>query len=144
MQREHLFSEYGSYHADPRNRACHAVGIPLIVLGLLGVLALVSVGPVNLAVLVGLALLVFYATFDLSGALISAVIFAALYALAIHLSWQYSTAAFVIGWVFQLIGHRYEGNKPKFLENLIYLLIGPLYVFEEVVMSPFRRKPASN
>lgn len=29
-------------------------------------------------------------------------------------------AAFILGWGFQLIGHRYEGNKPKFLTNMVY------------------------
>lgn len=140
MQKEHVFAEYGSYHADPRNRACHAVGIPLIVLGILGLLALAHVGPLNLAIILGAATLVFYATFDVPGALVSTVIFAALYAIGIHLPWTASVACFVVGWVFQLIGHKYEGNKPKFLDNLLYLLIGPLYVFEEFTLGALRSK----
>jgi len=47
-------------------------------------------------------------------------------------SWQVALGALVFGWVFQLVGHRFEGSKPKFLENLVYLLIGPLYIFEEL------------
>ena len=57
--------------------------------------------------------------------------FVILYEIAIRLPWQLSLGAFVLGWVFQLVGHRFEGTKPKFLENLVYLLIGPLYIFEE-------------
>ncbi len=143
MHKAHVFAEYGSYHADPRNRACHFVGIPLIVLGLLGLLAQVHLGPLNLAIIFAAATLVFYATFDLSGAAISAVIFGALYAVALHLSWPLDVAAFVGGWVFQLIGHKFEGNKPKFLENLTYLLIGPLYMFEELVTGAWRGKASA-
>jgi uncharacterized membrane protein YGL010W len=132
MTKAELFSEYAAYHADSRNRVCHAIGIPLIVLGIMGIVHLVSFGPVNLAELAGIVTLAYYARLDPKGALISAVAFAILYFVAVWLPWQIDAAAFVIGWVFQLVGHRFEGTKPKFLENLVYLLIGPLYFFEEV------------
>lgn len=132
MTRTELFREYASYHGDARNRACHAIGIPLIVLGVMGLTSLVHFGRLDLAMVLGAATLAYYAVLDMKGALLSALIFALLYVAAIHLTWPLSTAAFIIGWVFQLIGHRFEGSKPKFLENLIYLLIGPLYIFEEM------------
>lgn len=132
MTRSDLFREYASYHADGRNRVCHAVGIPLITLGIMGVAALVHIGRVDLAVVMGIAVLLYYAWLDLKGALLSAVIFALLYVAAVHMPWYISVAAFAIGWIFQLVGHKFEGSKPKFLENLIYLLIGPLYIFEEM------------
>ncbi|HTX56696.1 MAG TPA: Mpo1-like protein [Candidatus Acidoferrales bacterium] len=131
MTKTELFTEYAAYHADRRNRACHAVGIPLILLGAMGLLHLVGFGPVDLAIVAGVATLVYYVSIDPRGALISAVLFAIIYAIAIRLPWQIALAALVIGWVFQLVGHRFEGTKPKFLENLVYLLIGPLYFFEE-------------
>jgi uncharacterized membrane protein YGL010W len=131
MTKTELFREYGSYHADRRNRVCHAFGIPLIVLGIMGLAHLVSLGPVDLAALAAIAVLIYYAAIDLRGALLSTVVFAILYEIAIRLPWQISLGAFVLGWVFQLVGHRFEGTKPKFLENLVYLLIGPLYIFEE-------------
>ena len=132
MTKTELFSEYASYHADSRNRVCHAVGIPLIVLGILGAESLVRIGPIDLAIITAVAVLIYYAVLDIRGALLSAAIFALLYFIALHLPWQVNVAAFVIGWGFQLVGHRFEGTKPKFLENLIYLLIGPLYIFEEL------------
>lgn len=131
MTKAELYADYGSYHADGRNRLCHTFGIPLIVLGVLGLLAGVHLGPTDLAIPVALAVLIYYATVSPRGALISLVLFAVLYAIAMHFSWPVSLGAFVLGWVFQLVGHRIEGNKPKFLENLTYLAIGPLYFFEE-------------
>ncbi|MGZ3527442.1 MAG: Mpo1 family 2-hydroxy fatty acid dioxygenase [Vulcanimicrobiaceae bacterium] len=145
MTKSALFSEYADYHQDSRNRACHAVGIPLIVLGLLGLLSLARIGPVDLAVVAAIVVLLYYATLSVRGALISAVIFIALYEIAIHLPfrWEVSLAAFVLGWGFQLVGHRFEGNKPKFLTNLTYLLIGPLFFFEEAFGFAFPTKRAT-
>jgi uncharacterized membrane protein YGL010W len=139
-----LFTEYASYHTDRRNRACHAVGIPLIVLGVLGLFSLIKLGPIDLAIPVAVLVLIYYATLTVRGALISLIAFAILYVIAIRLPWQADVAAFVLGWIFQLVGHRYEGNKPKFLENLTYLLIGPLYFFDHVVERATRprTKPA--
>ncbi|MDQ2992527.1 MAG: DUF962 domain-containing protein [Candidatus Eremiobacteraeota bacterium] len=131
MTKTELYADYGSYHADSRNRLCHAFGIPLIVLGVLGLLASVYLGPIDLAIPVALGALIYYATVSPRGATVSLVLFAVLYAIAVHLSWPVSLGAFVLGWVFQLVGHRIEGNRPKFLENLTYLAIGPLYFFEE-------------
>jgi uncharacterized membrane protein YGL010W len=131
MTKGDLFREYGSYHQDGRNRVCHVIGIPLILVGVMGMLHERSIGPVDLAALAAVATLAYYAVIDLRGALVSAVAFAVLYAVAVHVSWQVGLGAFVLGWVFQLVGHRFEGSKPKFLENLVYLLIGPLYIFEE-------------
>ena len=131
MKKEQLYAQYAEYHQDAWNRRAHAVGIPLIVLGLLGLLAQVHAGPVDAAAAAALAILIYYATIDVRGALISAVFFAILYIIARDLPWGVDVGAFVLGWVFQLVGHRFEGNKPKFMENLVYLLVGPLYFFQE-------------
>ncbi|MHB8433122.1 MAG: Mpo1-like protein [Candidatus Tyrphobacter sp.] len=133
MTKARLFGEYASYHNDPRNRICHAFGIPLIILGLLGLTAQVRLGPVTLAMVLAVLTLAYYVTIDLRGTLVSLLIFAALYVIGTRLAWELDAGAFVLGWIFQLVGHRFEGTKPKFLENLIYLLIGPLYIFEEGV-----------
>ncbi len=132
MLKERLYADYADYHKDSRNRRAHAVGIPLIVFGLLGLLAKLHAGPIDLAVATAVAVLIYYASIDIRGAVISAVCFALLYAIAIHVPWSTALGAFVLGWVFQLVGHVLEGNKPKFLESLTYLLIGPLYFFQEV------------
>jgi uncharacterized membrane protein YGL010W len=143
MSKSELFTEYASYHADRRNRICHAFGIPLIVLGVFGLTHQVRVGPVDLAVVAAVAVLLYYAAIDVRGALISLVVFALLYLVALRLAWQVSLAAFVLGWGFQFVGHKLEGTKPKFFENLVYLLIGPLYIFEEVFGSLVRSKHTS-
>ena len=39
---------------------------------------------------------------------------------------------FVVGWGFQFIGHYYEGRKPAFVDDLMGLIVGPLFVVAEL------------
>jgi len=43
-------------------------------------------------------------------------------------SWRWALALFVVGWVFQFIGHAIEGNQPAFFGNPLYLLVGPWWL----------------
>ena len=57
---------------------------------------------------------------------------------SLWLSW--SIGLFVVGWVFQFIGHYFEGRKPAFVDDIMGLAIGPLFVVAEVVfMLGFRK-----
>ena len=40
---------------------------------------------------------------------------------------------FVVGWVFQFVGHYFEGKKPAFVDDLMGLVIGPLFVVAEIL-----------
>jgi uncharacterized membrane protein YGL010W len=44
-----------------------------------------------------------------------------------HVGWV-ALAAFVVTWIAQFIGHKIEGKKPSFLEDLQFLLVGPLFL----------------
>jgi uncharacterized membrane protein YGL010W len=49
---------------------------------------------------------------------------------------------FVVGWVFQFVGHvAYEHRKPAFIDDVIGLLIGPLFVLAEALFA-FGWRPA--
>ena len=43
-----------------------------------------------------------------------------------------SGGLFLGGWVVQFIGHGFEGKKPAFVDDLVGLLLGPLFVVAEV------------
>ncbi|MBO9542024.1 DUF962 domain-containing protein [bacterium] len=47
--------------------------------------------------------------------------------------WKLGLALFVLGWVFQFIGHRIEGNKPAFFGDPLYLLVGVIWVGQEIL-----------
>ncbi|MCY1543703.1 hypothetical protein D9M68_795310 [compost metagenome] len=41
----------------------------------------------------------------------------------------------MVGWVFQFVGHYWEGRKPAFVDDLRGLLIGPMFVLAEIGFS---------
>lgn len=41
--------------------------------------------------------------------------------------WQSSLGIFVVAWIGQFIGHKIEGAKPSFFEDIQFLLIGPAW-----------------
>jgi uncharacterized membrane protein YGL010W len=128
---EHL-TEYAGYHRDRRNIATHFIGIPMIVVSVavlfyglhpyaaLAVMAAAAIFYLRLDVRLGLAMILF-----LGGA------FEAASALSAH-ALITGIALFVVGWVFQFIGHYYEGRKPAFVDDIIGLLIGPLFITAEL------------
>jgi uncharacterized membrane protein YGL010W len=42
--------------------------------------------------------------------------------------WLTSVTIFAVAWIGQFIGHAIEGKRPSFLEDLQFLLIGPLWL----------------
>lgn len=59
-------------------------------------------------------------------------------------SWRPALALFVVGWIFQFIGHWIEGNQPAFFRNPVYLLIGPLWLVRRALSAIGLTKPAAN
>ena len=41
--------------------------------------------------------------------------------------WQWALGLFVVGWIFQFIGHAFEGKAPSFFKNPVFLLVGPYW-----------------
>ena len=50
-------------------------------------------------------------------------------------AWFPGLAVFVIGWIIQFIGHYWEGRKPAFVDDIVGLLVGPMFVVGEVLMA---------
>lgn len=131
------WADYEEHHRAEGNQWCHLAGIPLILVGLLGLLSVelfrVNELPVE-AVLLVLAAGAAYLWLEprLGGAMFAVSL--AIYFGARLLDWRVSLALFVVGWVFQFAGHSlYEKRSPAFLGNLVHLLIGPLWVLNHVL-----------
>ena len=45
-------------------------------------------------------------------------------AIFFHRLWIYAATLFVIGWIFQFIGHAFEGKPPEFFHDWRYLFVG--------------------
>lgn len=124
-----LLAKYTESHLNPTNEIIHFVCVPVIVFTLLGLLW--SVHP-YVAVAVVLASLAYYFTlsrpFAIGMLLMSALMLALLSLLPPAAILPLSIAIFVLAWIGQFIGHKIEGKKPSFFEDLRFLLIGPLFV----------------
>jgi uncharacterized membrane protein YGL010W len=123
-----LLEHYGESHRNPTNEAIHCVAIPLIMLSLLGLLF--ALHPWVAYAFVG-ASMVYYARlspiFLLSMAAVSALALALVHAMSADVL-PVSAAIFVLAWIAQFVGHKIEGRKPSFFEDLQYLWVGPLFV----------------
>jgi uncharacterized membrane protein YGL010W len=148
-----LMVQYAHYHRDRRNIATHLVGIPLIVLSIGMLLSMVSLdiagNAVTLASLMWVLSTLWYLTRgNLLLGLATSAVNGALIALAhtpeaasgwglnvlYDAAWFPGLAVFVIGWIIQFVGHIYEGRKPAFVDDLVGLLVGPMFVVGEVLM----------
>jgi uncharacterized membrane protein YGL010W len=136
-------AQYAAYHRDRRNIATHFAGIPMIVLAVVIALAAVTIpaGPVEvtLAAIAAIAACAWYFLLDFVFGVTMAVALFAACAAASEILARLGTGAglalagalFVAGWALQFLGHRYEGMKPAFFDDVRQLLVGPLFLCAE-------------
>jgi uncharacterized membrane protein YGL010W len=140
---------YAESHQNPLNQLIHVVCVPVIFFSSLGILWAVPVGRwlglapeiapwINLATLGAIAGLVFYARMSARSLAAMTVWFAlsvlgilAIQAAHLPLFWT-CTVLWVVAWAVQFYGHEVEGAKPSFADDMVFLLVGPLYVMEKV------------
>ena len=122
-----LVGQYAESHRNPTNVAVHWVCVPIIVWC---TLALMFVVHPWLCYAFAAFSLVYYARLSwvMAGVMLAftAACVASFFVVP-HLGWV-ALAAFVVTWVAQFIGHEIEGKKPSFLEDLQFLLVGPLFL----------------
>lgn len=135
-------ANYAAYHRDRRNIRTHFVGIPMIVLAVAILLAypLFTLGslPVSATLLLVIATCIYYLWLDMRLGLVMTLLMAGAACIGSQMASQENIVwlgsgigLFVAGWVLQFIGHYYEGKKPAFVDDIVGLLIGPLFVLCE-------------
>ena len=129
---------YGRDHQNPTNKLIHKFCVPLILFSVLGLLWSVKLPIVessfsNLSMLVAIGGLLFYLKlsqlyFVMMLVKVSLMIY--LITLISHEAWflNMCIGIFVAAWIGQFIGHKIEGQKPSFLEDIVFIMIGPLWV----------------
>ncbi|WP_034302099.1 DUF962 domain-containing protein [Herbaspirillum sp. RV1423] len=124
-----LLARYAESHRHRVNELIHCVCVPAIVLSLLGLCWTVT--PL-LAIGLAAASLGYYLTlsppFAVGMLVMAGAMLLILSSLPAGTVLPFSAAIFVVGWIGQFIGHKIEGKKPSFFEDLRFLLIGPLFV----------------
>lgn len=142
---------YAVSHQNKTNKAIHFICVPLIVFSVVGLFmsipnsilvqftgiesfvisnwAVVTLIPImffylRLSIKMGLLILTFLVLCMLGN-----IQLAELSGLPI---WQSSVAIFVLAWIGQFYGHKLEGQKPSFFDDLKFLLIGPAWILDDI------------
>lgn len=146
--RQTLLRDYSKSHQHPTNSLIHSICVPPIVFSTLALLWLVPLGRwlglpadiapfVNLATLASLPIGLFYLRLSLGSLLTMSIWFGLSVAgiLGIQaLGWPLLPIAailWVASWALQIHGHKIEGAKPSFADDLVFFLIGPLFVTDK-------------
>ena len=141
---EHM-AFYGAYHRDLRNKLTHFVGVPMIIFAILIPMSLARLpltwGMVTLAELFLAVMVIYYLKLDVALGLAVGILSAlllwgadAVARLDIGVALTIFAAAFIVGWTLQLIGHRFEGNRPALLDNLFQILVSPIFLVAEAAI----------
>ena len=145
---ETWIEEYGESHQNPTNKIIHWLCVPLIMLSLLALISkipfpiyevyLFSISGedfhLNWTMIFLLVTVVFYLRLSISLA-IGMLVIALLMIISIGIIrlydptvWKLSASIFIAAWIGQFIGHKIEGKKPSFFEDVQFLLIGPAWL----------------
>jgi uncharacterized membrane protein YGL010W len=138
-----LLSKYGESHQNPTNKFIHWICVPAIMFSLFGLLYAIPF-PVdrglftNWAAVLLLAALIYYLRLSIP-MFLGFVVIGGLLILGINAIYEstgfdagqlakVSLFIFVVAWIGQFIGHKIEGKKPSFLEDVQFLLVGPAWL----------------
>ena len=123
-------SDYARYHESPGNRLCHAMGIPLIMLAVVRWTQWPGLPWIPGAA----AVLPLYIYWDAGLGLAMAGVILFMATVAPLLSPGAVWGAFILGWIFQFVGHAvFEKKSPAFTRNLIHLLVGPMWILKKAL-----------
>ncbi|MEH0665136.1 DUF962 domain-containing protein [Vibrio scophthalmi] len=133
---------YGESHQNPINQKIHKVAVPGIFLSVVGLIwSLPSLELYGLRLnwvwVAALPVMMFYFRLSLSVFIMMLGFLLACIALIWSLEIMrapvllVSIALFAVLWIAQFIGHKIEGKKPSFFEDIQFLLIGPIWVFRK-------------
>jgi uncharacterized membrane protein YGL010W len=145
--------QYAAYHRDRRNIATHFVGIPLIVfaVGIFTARAQFDIAQFHTTpawILWALAT-IWYLTrgnmvLGVATSVVNGLLIWAAHAFAVGSTGAWlagGLTTFITGWVLQFVGHYYEGRKPAFVDDLVGLLVGPMFIVGEALFAARLLRP---
>lgn len=138
---------YGESHQNKTNKLIHKICVPLIFISIYFILfslpfPLKKNMYLNWATVAYIFALIFWFKLNIKVGL-GFLVFGFILAFSTFLVWvfwfylseramlRYSSIVFILAWIGQFIGHKIEGKKPSFLDDLKFLLIGPIWIFKK-------------
>ncbi|MDG1761095.1 MAG: DUF962 domain-containing protein [Flavobacteriaceae bacterium] len=140
---------YAVSHQNKANKRIHFVCVPAIFFSIVGLLMSIpttllqktlpfdNVFIENWATIVLIPVIFFYVRLSLSMA-VKIAVFSMFCVIAngwigfYFVGWQVSLSIFIVAWIGQFYGHKIEGKKPSFFEDIQFLLIGPAWILDAV------------
>jgi uncharacterized membrane protein YGL010W len=147
------FDKYAESHQNPTNELVHWICVPLIVFSILGLVWSIPfpyikfLGQYNgffnwASFLIAFAIYYYYKLSPTLSYIMLVVVFGFSYGIIELDTWQKAggpalwlvcLVIFVAAWAGQFIGHKIEGKKPSFLDDLKFLLIGPIWLLHFIL-----------
>lgn len=133
---EQWFSLYGESHQNPTNIKIHKIAVPLIYFSVVALISAIPAltGQITLAI-ASLVALSFYFMLSVKLGFVMSIFTGLCIYIALNISTiviETAVTVFIIAWIFQFVGHKVEGKKPSFFDDLSFLLIGPAWVFNPI------------
>lgn len=134
---ETWLDEYSAAHQDSRNKSIHYYCVPAIAITTVALFWLVPIPgtSANAGQILLIAASYFYGYLSTRLALGMLPIILAtaagimLYQLHIDIAlWIPAASIWLIAWAMQFVGHQAEAKKPSFFDDILFLLIGPLWI----------------
>ena len=143
------FDDYAISHQHPTNQLVHYICVPLIFFSVIGLLMSIPSEPLenifglynplieNWAMVVTFFISIFYLRmgfwYFLQMLFFILLTIGGNFWLGNNVNLLLASAIiFIAAWVGQFWGHQIEGQKPSFLKDLQFLLIGPLWVVKKL------------
>ncbi|HVV55156.1 MAG TPA: Mpo1-like protein [Mucilaginibacter sp.] len=145
---DRYFDQYAESHRNPVNKLIHWICVPLIVFSLMGLTWAIPfphlgfLGSYNgyfnwTSFLIAFSIYFYYRLSPLLSYVMLLLLLLSSYLISLLVDWHnaggpdlwlISAVIFAAAWVGQFIGHKIEGKKPSFLDDLRFLLIGPIWL----------------
>lgn len=151
---EILFDQYAESHQNPKNELIHWICVPLIIFSLLGLVWCIPFphlgflgrynGYLNWAsFLIAFSGYYYYRLSPVLSYMMILIVFAMALVVVQLEKWGYAGGPsiwvvcggiFILAWMGQFIGHKIEGKKPSFLQDVKFLLIGPIWLLHFICL----------
>lgn len=131
---EHWLDLYGESHQNKTNKLIHRICVPLIMFSLIGLLSNIKIFQnFDCSYLLFIVASMFYISLGIKVFLMMQILVLPML-LIVHLLKMESSflyvylSIFIVAWIGQFIGHKIEGKKPSFFQDIQFLLIGPIWI----------------